>query len=345
MTPPIRFLAAAAGSWACVRGVMLMPPGEAAAAEGNPLPFASAGSSAAPQAEQRLPQFKRSGEDFARRLVSADIPARPAAARPAFVPRPAVAASLRLARTYPALSGFSLAAQSAAFQRPVPVHASTTPGSRPAWPDGGPGVAASRWSVSSWIYARGGDHPGLVPRGMLGGSQAGASLRYRLSPSLSVAARLAAPLRQPSAADAALGVEWQPAAALPVRVLAERRQALGPGARKAFAVTLHGGVADLPVAAGFRLQAYGQAGAVGARSRDLFAEGSLRLDRPLGGGVSVGVGLWGAAQPGVSRLDAGPGATLRLPRLRASLSADWRFRAAGTARPASGPALTLWTDF
>jgi hypothetical protein len=36
---------------------------------------------------------------------------------------------------------------------------------------------------------------------------------------------------------------------------------------------------------------------------------------------------------------------LRLGTANASLSADWRFRVAGNARPGSGPALTLATDF
>jgi hypothetical protein len=101
----------------------------------------------------------------------------------------------------------------------------------------------------------------------------------------------------------------------------------------------------VPLPAGFRLEAYGQAGVVGARSRDLFADASARAARPIGGGISLGAGVWGAAQPGVARLDFGPSATLRLPRLGASLSAEWRFRAAGRAQPGSGPALTLITDF
>jgi hypothetical protein len=140
-------------------------------------------------------------------------------------------------------------------------------------------------------------------------------------------------------------VEWQPARSIPLRLLAERRQSLEEGGRDAFAATLHGGVGDLPLPAGFRLDAYGQAGAVRARSRDLFAEASVRAARPVGAGLSLGAGAWAAAQPGAARVDIGPSLSLRLPKLHARLSADWRFRAAGQARPGSGPALTLWTDF
>jgi hypothetical protein len=63
-------------------------------------------------------------------------------------------------------------------------------------------------------------------------------------------------------------------------------------------------------------------------------------------GLSVGGGAWGAVQPGVSRIDIGPRASLRLPGLQgARLVADWRFRIHGNAAPASGPSLTLAADF
>jgi hypothetical protein len=206
-------------------------------------------------------------------------------------------------------------------------------------------ASISRWTASAWLHARNGDAPTLAPGGLLGGGQTGTRLGYRISPALQLTGRLAAPLRKLTGAEAALGVEWRPSRSLPVRVLAERRQRLSGQGRDAFALTVHGGVGDAPLPAGFRLEAYGQAGAVGARSRDLFAEASLRANRALGAGVGVGLGAWGAAQPGISRLDIGPSLTLRVPHMRASISADWRFRAAGTAKPGSGPALTLWTEF
>jgi hypothetical protein len=205
--------------------------------------------------------------------------------------------------------------------------------------------ALSRWTASAWAYARPGDAPALAPGGLLGGSQAGVRLGYRLSPALLLTARASAPLRRVSGAEAAAGIEWQPLDAVPLRILAERRQALGREGRNAFALTLHGGVDAVPLAGGFRLDAYGQAGAVGSRSRDLFVEGSVRAAKEITKGLSLGAGAWGAAQPGAERFDIGPSATMRLPQLRASLSADWRFRAAGGASPGSGPALTLWKDF
>jgi hypothetical protein len=149
-----------------------------------------------------------------------------------------------------------------------------------------------------------------------------------------------------SGAEAALGVDWKPLRRLPVHLLAERRQALGPDGRSAFAVTLYGGVSDSP-AGPFRIDAYAQAGIVGARSRDGFADGSLRVSLPLGGRIRFGAGAWAAAQPGLARLDLGPQAALRLPVAGRSvtLAADWRVRVAGNAEPGSGPTLTLATDF
>jgi hypothetical protein len=195
------------------------------------------------------------------------------------------------------------------------------------------------------MHARTGDTPALAPAGMLGGSQGGARLRYRVKPTLSLTARLSTPLRRMQGAEAALGVEWQPARGVPLRVLAERRQAIGREGRNAFVATLHGGVSERPLQLGLRLDAYAQAGAVGLRSRDLFAEGTARIAAPLGARTGLGAAAWGAAQPGARRLDLGPSASLRLPAVRATLSADWRFRLTGNARPGSGPALTLWTDF
>jgi hypothetical protein len=132
-----------------------------------------------------------------------------------------------------------------------------------------------------------------------------------------------------------------------VRLLAERRQAIGQDGRSAFALLAHGGVSDRPLVGPVTLDAYGQAGMVGLSSRDAFADGAVRLGLPVAEGFSLGIGAWGAAQPGTSRLDAGPQASYRLPGFGANmrLSAEWRVRVAGDAVPGSGPALTLSADF
>jgi hypothetical protein len=184
----------------------------------------------------------------------------------------------------------------------------------------------------------------------LGGSQAGLRVTYRLNDDtrrpVALSARAYLPIARPSGSEAAIGLDWRPVAGLPVHILAERREAIGREGRSDFSLTVYGGV-DQPIARGrLYLQAYGQAGMVGARERDLFADGAVRLTTRIGP-VHVGGGAWGGAQPGVERLDVGPHASVRVPvgRSGVTVAAEWRFRIAGEAAPASGPALTVATDF
>lgn len=209
-----------------------------------------------------------------------------------------------------------------------------------------PRAPTSRWSVSAWLLVRderGG--PALAPGGTLGGSQAGARLTHVLGGGLSLSARAWLPLRRVAGGELAAGIDWRPLRALPVNLLAERRQRIGHAGRNAFALAVYGG-GSRALTPHVRIDAYGQAGLVGTRSHDLFADGALRLSRRIGP-IEVGAGAWGAAQPGAGRLDAGPSLSWRLPVRDANLrlQADWRFRVAGDAAPGAGPALTLAADF
>jgi hypothetical protein len=201
--------------------------------------------------------------------------------------------------------------------------------------------------LSTWAFVRQGGAPQLATAGSLGGSQVGARAIYALSNRLAISARLYSPLNEPSSAEAALGIEVPPLGAVPVRLLAERRQALGRAGRSAFAIMAHGGASEQPVLGPVRLDAYAQAGLVGLRSPDGFVDGAVRLGVPVTKNIKLGLGAWGAAQPGASRLDVGPQASYRLPVLGGGVNAslEWRVRVAGDARPGSGPALTLSTDF
>ncbi|RHW17737.1 hypothetical protein D1610_09935 [Sphingomonas gilva] len=215
-----------------------------------------------------------------------------------------------------------------------------------------PGPTGSRWTVSAWLVARGEGSTALAPGGTLGGSQAGLRASWRPIRSAPAALfwRMSRPLRT-RGAEAALGVEVQPFARIPVRAALEQRFALEDGAAEGTALSLVGGVGDVPLAAGFRLDAYGQAGIIGLHRRIGFADGAASVMRPVAAwrevDLALGAGVWGAAQPGLSRLDVGPRAELRLPiaRRRVRLGIEWRQRVAGNARPDSGPALTLGTDF
>src|SRR5205085_6607961 len=130
----------------------------------------------------------------------------------------------------------------------------------------------------------------LAPGGTLGGSQAGTRIAFALGDGLALSGRAYLPLRRSAGAELAAGVDWRPVPSLPVGLLAERRQRLGREGRNAFALTLYGG-AGRSLTPRTRLDLYGQAGIVGVRARDLFADGAARLSRRVGP-VDLGAGVW-----------------------------------------------------
>ncbi|HEX4695256.1 hypothetical protein [Sphingomonas sp.] len=208
--------------------------------------------------------------------------------------------------------------------------------------------ATNRWSVSGWFVLR--DGRGIAPgsgSGQLGGSQAGLRIAYAIG-RLAFVARVATPLHG-RGREAALGVEWKPPR-LPVRLAAEYRVSLDGGSSGP-EVGVVAGTGPGPLAAGFDLETYGQAGVIRRRQAEAYAEGSARLARPLvklgGARVDLGLGGWGGAQRGANRLDMGPSLGARFPLGRGAvrLSLDWRQRIAGDARPGSGAVLVIGGDF
>ena len=337
---PLRFLALLIGGWVAVRAAILLPdwvsvtelPDEAAAEA--PLPMVSSEKELAAPIHpattpmQTAPPSFVGGGSVALPRIEAPVPA-------SWTQAPASMAGIILSGSPPA----ALASGSSLSSMDAPLNSPFAPSPALAVP--------SRWSVSAWALVRRGDGGQLAPGGTLGASQAGARMTYGLNRRMALSGRVYAPLGEPSGAEAAFGIEWQPLSALPVRLLAERRQAIGRDGRSAFALLAHGGIADDRVIDPVKLDAYAQAGIVGTRSRDAFVDGAARLGIPIAGHLSIGVGAWGAAQPGAARLDVGPQMSYRLPALgeKIRLAADWRVRIAGDARPVSGPALTLSTDF
>lgn len=213
------------------------------------------------------------------------------------------------------------------------------------------------WSLSAWAVVRPDAGPvGLSPNGQLGGSQFGFRIQRRLVEpvaSVTVAAnmRVSTPLRQPKGKEAGLGLAIRRSGAVPIELIAERRIGLDRGGRDAFAGLVATGIDDVPLPAGLRLSGYAQTGIVGARKRDGFADGSLRVEHDVGAIRGIALRLGGAAsgaiQPGVSRLDLGPSvaARFRLGKANLRLAGEWRERVAGSARPGSGPALVLGLDY
>ena len=238
----------------------------------------------------------------------------------------------------PALDQWPLSSIASHRSRPVPAQASSPPP---------PLARFDRLQLTSWAMLR--QRPGaasLASNGMLGGSQAGLRLLYRVNRQFAASLRTSAPLGTATrGGEAALGVRYQPFASIPVSLTAERRQSFGKGAgRSAFALFAEGGLWQRPIAAGFALDAYLQGGVVGMRHRDLFVDGAATLTRPLWRGFSVGGGVWGGMQPGLTRIDVGPRLSMKLGRgMRAHL--DYRYKAAGNALPGSGAVVTLAGDF
>ena len=213
-----------------------------------------------------------------------------------------------------------------------------------------------RLGGSAWLLARGGPS-GTLSGGQLGASQAGLRLTYALGDArrVALAARLAAPFAG-RGREAALGVEWRPTR-LPVRLVVEQRFVLD-GGRGGPTIGVIGGYGPGEIMPGIRLETYGQAGAIarggvgsGGGTVEGFVDAAARVTRPIGmvRGVRVDAGLggWGSAQRGVARLDSGPTIGVAVPLAGRSIrvAVDWRQRIAGTARPGSGLALSVGSDF
>jgi hypothetical protein len=210
-----------------------------------------------------------------------------------------------------------------------------------------PHAPLDRVQMSSWALLRGAPSPGaLATGGTLGGSQAGARLTYAFNRWIAASLRTTSPVGGSRGAEVAGGVRLIPFPGVPVAITAERRQSISPygGGRSAFALFAEGGLYRQPMPWDFNLDAYLQAGVVGLKSRDLFVDGAFAFTRPVWGRVSAGFGVWGGAQPGLYRVDAGPRISVRIRR-NIYAHADWRQKLAGNAQPASGPALTLAADF
>ena len=142
-------------------------------------------------------------------------------------------------------------------------------------------ILPSRWSASLWLVARGGS--GIAPGssgGQLGGSQAGVRLAYLLDRKhrIALAGRVTTPLGS-GLREAAVGIEWQPTR-LPVRLVAEERIAID-GGRSGPALGVVGGIGPVAIPLGFRLEAYGQAGIIRRTDVEAYADGALRVARPI----------------------------------------------------------------
>ncbi len=210
--------------------------------------------------------------------------------------------------------------------------------------------AIDRVQLTMWALLRGqqtgiAGSSSLAGNGTLGASQAGSRLTYNFTRQIAATLRTSTTVGR-RGGEFAAGVRVQPIASIPVWITAERRQRLGQfsDGRNDFALFFEGGVYQRPMPWRLSLDAYLQGGIVGVRSRDLFIDGGLAFTRPVYKRFSAGFGVWGGAQPGLYRVDAGPRISMQVRR-NVRVHFDWRQRLAGNARPGSGPAITLAGDF
>ena len=353
---PLRFLGWILGGWVAVRTGMVAVPMLWSSAGVEPEPASersrsgriavqSVSPSAPLQEPRRLPILQPSPQAlnagsreriFAQPTVPSPPPPPPPPVSIAFASNVAMPPSS--ARPDPA----SLPVSRPPESQPTPLPRST--------------VSPSRWSLTGWLLWRREAGASLAQGPLLGGSQAGLRLDYRLWSSrtrqLGLYARTSRALDRPFAEEGAIGIAARPIEGLPVTLMAERRQRLGTGGRSGFAFLAAGGIGPKPIAPRVEIEGYAQAGIVTLPGAAGFADGKLAVGyrltrREKAPDVALGFGLSGGVQPGASRLDFGPELRLRLPVAggHMRLSAEWRQRIAGAARPASGPAIALVADF
>ena len=381
---PLRFLAAALGAWVVMRILVLSPyaagvlsPGESGSLQ---RPTVAAGTRHDRQASPAARAVGIATTDHRRATADANItaaaadrpdrrvtPSRPPywtighgahASRSHARAAPVLAAVILNARARPAdVRARHAADRDVEFTMDVqPDLAPDRQGRIAMLPPLGPAaIGATRatshapLSVSGWLLARGGAS-GTVSGGQLGASQAGVRAVYGIDPSrrLGLTARLAAPFKG-RGREAALGIEWRPTR-WPVRLIAEQRFVLD-GGRGGPTVGVIAGYGPAEIAPGARIETYGQAGAIVRDGVEGFVDAAARLPHGVAERgrlrLDAGVGAWVSAQRGATRGDVGPSLGLAAPLGRRSvrLALDWRQRIAGTARPGSGPALSVGSDF
>jgi len=377
MSAPVRFLLVAVAGWALFRGATagMLPGIEAFAiepAEAAPVPPVvptefppiSPPVAAAPAAQDYAyagyyPNYPGYQQGYAAYPPAAPLYVPVPVYYPAYVPAQSVTVPLPPPQPVPVAAEqppefFSQLPQLESFD-----FAQAAPQSTPDWngvrqPPSRrilskiiPAKHLDRLQLSAWALLRGTPGTGsLASGGTLGGSQAGARLTYAFDRRFAVSLRSNSPIGGSRGGEVAAGVRVTPFPSIPVAITAERRQAIGrfSTGRSDFALFAEGGLYQRPIGWSLMLDGYAQAGLVGVKERDFFADGGFTLSRPVFGRFSAGLGAWGGYQPGLYRIDAGPRVSYRV-RPNVSLHLDWRQKLAGSAQPSSGPALTLGANF
>ena len=367
---PVFFLGAVMGGWVVARGgmVLMTPAPEIALLASHPAltvvqQDAGIGTEKAPPVAREPITNAQAALHYVAPIVFAHPPlrqgfapeARPSriahtapAAIPPASPRTDTVATAPLAPPSGWLRGDSMPPP-AVNPFPAAPRTKTPSASRPT-------ITPQSWAATGWLLWRpgrlGADPATGVSLPLYGGSQAGARLSYRVSErhGLETYLRASAPLALSRGKEVAIGAAIQPAASVNARIAVEQRIRLNRAAdRSVTAIMAYGGFGPAPIGP-LEMEGYAQAGVVGLKHPVGFADGSLALRKQVVtfGAVKahIGAGLWGGVQPGAGRLDAGPRISLDVQgQARVRVAVDWRQRLAGSATPASGPALSIGTDF
>jgi hypothetical protein len=216
---------------------------------------------------------------------------------------------------------------------------------------------SKRAVVSFWTLWRNGPSQGtLTTNGQIGGSQSGVRARIPLSTlgsrtSLNISSRLSSPLTTAGGMEASIGASIAINTKIPVELIVERRIPIGGAGKQSWSLTGVSGFNAVQLPQKLQADGYLQTGIVGSRTRRPFIGGNIVVSKATDMNhpdrLRLGLGLWGDAQAGLSRVDIGPEISFRAKSvgLPVRISAQWRFRVAGDANPPSGPAVVIGGDF
>jgi hypothetical protein len=210
---------------------------------------------------------------------------------------------------------------------------------------------------SFWTLWRNGSRPSAIAEnGQVGGSQTGIRVRLPVArinqrSLLNMSARLSSPLSQSDGLEGSIGASLMLGNKVPIELIGERRFSFDKQSMARWSLTAASGVNEFKVGRQMQLDGYVQAGIVFARTKQPFLGGNAVLSRALfnknADKYRIGIGIWGDAQEGASRVDIGPDFTVKtaVAGTPLRLSGQWRFRLVGDAQPASGPVIVLGGDF
>jgi hypothetical protein len=209
----------------------------------------------------------------------------------------------------------------------------------------------ARLTGAGWMFFRSksdGVSSGGAPT--LGGSQIGLRLNHtvlRLNDiSIGGTVRASAPLGAVVGKEVSAGLTINPGRLPGLRLFLERRIPIDDGGRPAWSALASYGHETTIGQVNLKARIYAEAGAVQSRQTNPFAYARLELAKPVSKHLEIGVETVADAQRDAYRLDIGPVIALReFSDPNIVISAAWRLRASGNARPKSGPAITVSTSF